>query len=70
MKKYIILSAIFLLPMFFSCSAEKEISERRSLMMPRLSDIPRNQKKYREVSYDNRNKNQKKAYKKRTSKRR
>jgi hypothetical protein len=67
MKKYIFLTAIFVLPLFFSCSAEREISERRSLMMPRLSEQPRNQKKYKEVSYEKRNKSQKKAYKKRTS---
>jgi hypothetical protein len=67
MKKYIFLTVIFALPLLFSCSAEREISERRSLMIPHLSEVPRNQQKYKEVSYDKRNNHQKKAYKRRTS---
>jgi hypothetical protein len=65
MKKYIILSMLILLPVVFSCSSTKEISERRSLMMPKLSENPRNAKKYKDVNYSKRNKYQKKAYKKR-----
>jgi hypothetical protein len=68
MKKYMILTVIFLLPMLFACSSTKEVSERRSLMMPRLSELPRNSKKYKDVSYTKRDKYQKKMYKKRVSK--
>jgi hypothetical protein len=68
MRKYIILSVIFLIPMLFACSSSKDISERRSLMIPRLSENPRNAQKYKEVTYKHRDKYQKKMYKKRLSK--
>ncbi len=70
MKKYLFIVTVFMLPLLFSCSQSKEISERRNLMMPRLSEIPRNAKKYKEVNYSKRNKYQKKMYKKRQSNRR
>jgi hypothetical protein len=70
MKKLLLLSFLIVLPIGFSCSSQKEISERRSLMMPKLSEVPRNAGKYRDMDYSKRNKYQKKAYKRRTSKRR
>jgi hypothetical protein len=67
MKKYILLSVLILFPVLFSCSSTKDVSERRSLMMPKLSENPRNAKKYKDTDYSKRNKYQKKAYKKRKS---
>lgn len=67
MKKYFILCFIVILPLSFSCSSSKDVSERRSLMMPKTSENPRNAKKYKEVDYSKRNKQQKKARKKRRS---
>jgi hypothetical protein len=48
----------FLLLQFFSCSSSRDISERRSLMMPKVSEVPRNKTKYKEVVYIKRNNNQ------------
>lgn len=67
MKKYIILCILIVLPISFSCSSSRDVSERRSLMMPKTSENPRNAKKYKEVDYSKRNKQQKKARKKRRS---
>lgn len=69
MKKYIILCFLIILPVSFSCSSTRDVSERRSLMMPKTSENPRNAKKYREIDYSKRNKQQKKAQKKRRSSR-
>jgi len=69
MKKLIYLIAIAIVPVIFSCSSSKEIIQRRSLMMPRLSEQPRNAGKYKEVTYTKKTNNQKKAYKRRTSRR-
>lgn len=65
MKKYITLCFLIILPLSFSCSSSKDVSERRSLMMPKTSENPRNAKKYKEVDYSKRNKQQKKKAKKR-----
>jgi hypothetical protein len=67
MKRYLLLLAVFVVPIIISCGSSREVSERRSLMMPRLSEVPRNAHKYRDVSYTKKNKNQKKTYKKRDS---
>lgn len=63
--KIILLVIVALLS--FSCSSSKELrasQERLSLMMPRTSDLPRNQGKYTEVSYKKRNKEISKRQKK------
>jgi hypothetical protein len=65
MKKYIILCLLIVIPASFSCSSSRDVSERRSLMMPKTSENPRNARKYKEVDYSKRNKKQKKAIKKR-----
>ncbi|HYX09996.1 MAG TPA: hypothetical protein VE912_24935 [Bacteroidales bacterium] len=57
MKKILLLLAVFLLPFLNSCeSSHKATSERRSLMMPRQSEMPRNQKKFKEVKHRHRSK--------------
>ena len=33
---------------FMSCNSSRDVAERRSLMMPKKSEIPRNAKKYKE----------------------
>jgi hypothetical protein len=67
MKKYFVLCLLIIFPVTFSCSSTKDVSERRSLMMPKVSENPRNSKKYKEVDYSKRNKQQKKATKRRKS---
>lgn len=33
---------------FASCNSSRDVAERRSLMMPKKSEMPRNAKKYKE----------------------
>ncbi len=33
---------------FTACNSSREVAERRSLMMPKKSEMPRNAKKYKE----------------------
>jgi hypothetical protein len=49
MKKliYYLLCANILIA-FSSCNSSREVAERRSLMMPKKSEMPRNSKKYKE----------------------
>lgn len=54
---------MFILPTF-SCSSSKDVAQRRGLMMPKTSEIPRN-KKFREVDHSKRNKQQAKKAKQR-----
>lgn len=57
MKKILFLLAVFLLPLLSSCeSSRKATSERRSLMMPTQSEMPRNHKKFKEVKHRHRTK--------------
>jgi hypothetical protein len=49
-----------------SCSSSREVTQRRSLMMPKISDNPRN-KKYKEIDYSKRAKYQAKKSKERRS---
>jgi hypothetical protein len=49
----------------FACSSSKDISQRRSLMMPKVSEMPRNKSKFRELDYSKRNKYQAKKSKER-----
>ncbi|HEY4787761.1 MAG TPA: hypothetical protein VIH57_17015 [Bacteroidales bacterium] len=55
MKKllYLFVISIFL-GAFASCSSSRDVAQRRSLMMPKKSEVPRNAKKYkeREHKYD------------------
>jgi len=44
---YFILIANIMLA-FMSCNSSRDVAERRSLMMPKKSEIPRNAKKYKE----------------------
>jgi hypothetical protein len=39
----------------FSCSSSKDVSERRALMIPKTSEIPRNKAKYKEVEHTKKN---------------
>lgn len=50
MRKYILISVLvsFVLSVSFSCSSSRDVSERRSLMMPKKSEVPRNAGKYKE----------------------
>ncbi len=50
MRKYTLLSviALFLLSISYSCSSSRDVSERRNLMMPKKSEVPRNTGKYQE----------------------
>lgn len=50
MRKYIILIILvsFVVSVSFSCSNSRDVSERRSLMMPKKSEVPRNAGKYKE----------------------
>jgi hypothetical protein len=45
-----------------SCGSSKATHERRNLMMPKLSEMPKN-KKFKEVNYKKRNKRIRKARK-------
>jgi hypothetical protein len=73
MKKILFLLALLLLPLIYSCeSTHRATSERRSLMMPLPSEMPRNQKKFKEVKHQKRGKylhKQKKRLKKKGGKR-
>jgi len=53
----LILAVMFIIPIY-SCSSSRDVSERRSLMMPKTSDMPRNRSKFREIDYSKRNKQQ------------
>ena len=44
MKIKVILLSFVVLLIFGSCDAEKEAAQRRNLMMPKKSDLPRNSK--------------------------
>jgi hypothetical protein len=43
-KRYLlfVLSLIFILPMAISCSATKDVEQRRNYMIPKKSDLPAN----------------------------
>lgn len=46
----------FLILISAACSSGNEIQERRNLMMPKLSDNPRNSSKFQERDYSKRQK--------------
>jgi len=49
MKKLIYFTLIAnILLAFSSCNSSRDVAERRSLMMPKKSEVPRNAKKYKE----------------------
>lgn len=50
-----ILSLILIMPML-SCNSSKEVSQRRSLMMPKTSEVPRNKGKSRDLDYSKKTK--------------
>jgi hypothetical protein len=60
----VILSLMLMLPLV-SCNSTREVSERRSLMIPRTSEIPRNRAKFKEMDYSRRYKYQAKKSKER-----
>lgn len=63
----IVFLGAFLLLQFSSCSSSRDVSERRSLMMPKVSEVPRNKAKFKEVVYTKRNSNQGKSKNNRSS---
>ena len=65
MRKYFLLIAIIVLPVVFSCSSTKDVSERRGFLMPRTSEVPRNSQKFKEIDYRKRDKYKKKKSKSR-----
>lgn len=57
-KRNVVMKLRFLLFVFFiallglpSCSSSRDAVERRNLMMPELSDMPKNRKKFKKVEY-------------------
>ncbi|NJK98909.1 MAG: hypothetical protein HC905_31940 [Bacteroidales bacterium] len=61
----LLLTLVFVLPTL-SCSSTRDVSERRSLMMPKTSEVPRNKAKFRHIEYSKRNKYQAKRSKERS----
>jgi hypothetical protein len=64
MRKILLVSCILILAILGACSSDRDIAERRALMMPRKSEMPRNAKKFKEVEYSKRGKHNKKQSKK------
>jgi hypothetical protein len=62
MRKILIVNWLLIIAFICACSADRDVAERRSLMMPRKSEVPRN-KKFKEVVYKGQTKYQKKQAK-------
>jgi hypothetical protein len=43
-KVILFLAALIVLSCFYGCNAEKQVTERRNLMMPKKDELPRNSK--------------------------
>lgn len=56
---------MFIIPVS-SCSLSKDVAQRRALMMPKTSEVPRNKSKFREIDYSKRKKYQEKKAKERS----
>jgi hypothetical protein len=64
MRKNFLLNCVLIVTILIGCGSQREVAERRALMMPRKSEMPRNAKKFKEVEYNKRSKHQKKQSKK------
>ncbi len=62
MKRLLLIGFILAMVILGSCGSSKATYERRNLMMPRLSEMPKN-KKFKEVTHKKRNKKINKARK-------
>jgi len=51
MRKILYLNCFLIISIFCACSADRDIAERRALMIPRKSEMPRNAKKFKDVEY-------------------
>lgn len=55
MKRILLIGLIFSIILVSSCGSSKATHERRNLMMPKLSEMPKN-KKFKELDYRKRDK--------------
>lgn len=62
MKRILLIGLTFSIILVSSCGSSKATHERRNLMMPRLSEMPKN-KKFKEIDYRKRDKKIQKARK-------
>jgi hypothetical protein len=62
MRKILIVNCLIIFAFICACSADRDVAERRALMIPKKSEVPRN-KKYKEVVYKGKKKYQKKQAK-------
>jgi hypothetical protein len=63
MRKILYLNCFLIIAIFCACGTDRDIAERRALMIPRKSEMPRNAKKFKEVTYRGQSKSQKKLAK-------